>query len=208
MPSIPLLPPYSVANKNEVRKALRQKRRAISPEQRRQAAAGLVEQVRRWPAFRRSQRIAFYIANDGEISVEPLLRLAANARKQCFLPVLHGPASNRLWFAPYAPGEALVPNRFGIPEPTASRAQFASVMSLDLVLMPLVAFDDQGRRLGMGGGFYDRTFAYLRHRRCWRKPTLVGVAYDFQQIPSVPDDPWDIPLTAIATQTRLIDTAV
>jgi 5-formyltetrahydrofolate cyclo-ligase len=71
---------------------------------------------------------------------------------------------------------------------------------LDVILMPLVAFDGQGNRLGMGAGYYDRTLAFLRHRRHWRKPRIIGLAYEFQRMPALPAEPWDVPLDGIITE--------
>jgi len=76
--------------------------------------------------------------------------------------------------------------------------------ALDIALVPLVAFDDYGRRLGMGGGYYDRTFAYLRHREHWRRPKLIGVAFEFQRVAELPAQPWDVPLDGIITEKGLL----
>lgn len=121
-------------------------------------------------------------------------------RRRTLLPALHG---RRLLFLPYRPGTPLVCNRFGIPEPALSADAACSLQGLGLVLMPLVAFDDQGNRLGMGGGYYDRTFAYLRGRRHWRVPPLVGVAYECQRLSALPTRTWDIPLRGVVTERGL-----
>ena len=71
--------------------------------------------------------------------------------------------------------------------------------------MPLVGFDHQGYRLGMGGGYYDATLAYMRHRRSWRKPRLVGIAYECQRVEKLPHDPWDMPLDAVVTEDGVIE---
>lgn len=95
----------------------------------------------------------------------------------------------------------LRPNRFGIPEPAGTTVFRAR--QLDLLLMPLVGFDTAGHRLGMGGGFYDATLAYMRQRRHWRKPRLIGVAFECQRVTALPHDPWDMPLDAVLTEKRL-----
>ena len=115
--------------------------------------------------------------------------------RSLYLPVIAGA---RLWFSPFAPDTAMADNRFGIPEPRARRRAMPA-WALDLVLMPLVAFDDAGNRIGMGGGFYDRTFAYLNHRRHLRRPVLVGAAFSFQHRPRLDARPWDVPLDAVVT---------
>ena len=93
------------------------------------------------------------------------------------------------------------PNRYGIPEPMDTQPR--SARQLDLLLIPLVGFDSAGHRLGMGGGYYDATLAFLRHRRHWRKPRLLGVAYECQKVEALPHDPWDMPLDAVLTERRL-----
>ena len=179
---------------------MRDNRRALTDVQRAEAAAGLAEHVLTTPLFRRAKRIAFYLANDSELDPAPLLEHACAMGKECYLPVLHGPAFNRLWFAPYEPGDDLYLNRYGIPEPAGTTADFVNVFTLDLVLVPLVAFDGKGNRLGMGGGFYDRTFAFLKHRRFWQKPCLWGVAYSFQKVDALAGDVWDVPMAGVVTE--------
>jgi 5-formyltetrahydrofolate cyclo-ligase len=119
-------------------------------------------------------------------------------RKQLYLPVLRGP---RLWFMPFGSQTRLVSNRFGILEPDTPAGARCAPQALDIVLAPLVAFDDRGRRLGMGGGYYDRTFAYLLNRQHWRRPRLIGIAYDLQRVPALVARKWDVPLDGIATES-------
>lgn len=187
----------------ELRKTLRQQRRALTPSQQRLAAQSLVEHVSRQSWFYNSRRMAFFIASDGEINPGPLLALAQAAGKTCFLPVLHPLKLNRLHFARYTPDTPLSPNRFGIPEPPLKRNVVVPAWSLDVIFMPLVGFDRQGHRLGMGGGFYDRTLAFTRH---WPRalPRLVGLAHQLQEVDLLPAQPWDVPLHAIATDEGVI----
>ena len=149
---------------------------------------------------RGSRRIACYLANDGEPDLAPIMGFLRATGRQVLLPALHGRA---LWFLPCDEGSPLAPNRFGIPEPRVSARARCPAHRLDIVLMPLVAFDSSGNRLGMGGGYYDRTFAYLKTRTIWKRPLLIGVAYEFQRVESLPSQPWDIPLHAVATEKRL-----
>jgi len=191
------------ADRNELRRSLRHQRRALSAPQRHAAAAGLERIVARHPLFLHSRHIAFYLPNDGEIDLLPLVQRAWQMGKRCYLPVLTPRRHDRLWFAPFKPDTVLVMNRFGIPEPECPWQQMRSVQTLDLILAPLVAFDLAGNRLGMGGGFYDRTLAYLSRRTAWRKPRLIGTAYSFQQVEALPHQPWDVPLQGIATESSL-----
>lgn len=180
---------------------MRQRRRHLSHEQQHHAATSLARLLARDALFRRSRHIAFYLANDGEQSLTPLLERAWTMGKQCYLPIIM--PDERLHFAPYHPGDPLAPNVFGIPEPVRAGLTIVNARVLDLVLMPLVAFDLTGNRLGMGGGFFDRTLAYLRHRRHWRKPRLLGIAHEFQRVPALEGQRWDVPLDAVATEFRI-----
>jgi len=138
------------------------------------------------------------------MDVTPLIALAWAYRKQCYLPVLGLRNSRKMWFAPYQPDTLLINNRFGIPEPQhKNSARLFKAQSLDLILMPLVAFDNKGHRLGMGGGFYDRTLQFLLQRQQWSKPRLIGTAYAFQEVPQLDNEPWDVPLHGIATENGL-----
>ncbi|RJQ47962.1 MAG: 5-formyltetrahydrofolate cyclo-ligase [Gammaproteobacteria bacterium] len=150
--------------------------------------------------FRCARRVAFYIANDGEMDLSALLCRALRYGKRCYLPVLR---QNRLAFAPYRSGDRLSPNRFGIPEPVLPKNGWSQAARLDLILIPLVAFDARGNRLGMGAGFYDRTLGFLNLRRYWRRPRLIGVAYDFQRVAEITPAPWDVPLDAVVTEASV-----
>ena len=148
----------------------------------------------------RAERIALYLQNDAEMDPAPLVARLWRMGKRVYLPVLHGP---KLWFMRHTPASRFTHNRFGIPEPDLPAGRRVPLLSLDLVLLPLVAFDNAGNRLGMGGGFYDRTFAHLRERRHLRRPRLVGVAYEMQRLAALPVETWDVPLAGIVTARGL-----
>lgn len=143
--------------------------------------------------WRKAHNIAFYWPADGEISPLPLLRWSLRAGKHCYLPVIHGKS---LEFRRYERGQRLRRNHFNIPEPHS--AQRCAARQLDVILIPLVAFDERCNRLGMGAGFYDRALA----GRGKNIPRRVGVAHELQKIAAVPTDPWDIPLHAVFTERR------
>ena len=192
-----------VPSRSELRRHMRAQRARLSPAAQADAALLVAHRIARSPLFQRSQHIACYLPQRGELDPAPLMQRAWAMGKTCYLPVLSPLSGERLWFVPYRQGDPLTPNRFGIPEPCLSTAHRAPPWVLDLILTPLVAFDTQGNRLGMGGGFYDRTFSFLRRRQHWRKPRLVGIAYDFQCVATLQHYPWDIPLQAIATEIKL-----
>lgn len=186
-------------SKLELRATLRARRRALSAADQKRAAAALAARViaTRW--FRVSRRIAAYIANDGEIDPRDVIERIWRTRKQAYLPVLSPLQHDRLWFARVEPDMEYHANRFGIPEPMVKRSALVRAEELDLILLPLVAFDTTGNRVGMGGGFYDRSLAFLRHRRYLRKPHVVGLAHEFQRVQHVTPDSWDVPLAGIVT---------
>lgn len=156
--------------------------------------------------FHSAKHIACYLPNDAELDSTGVMTKAWAMGKTVYLPVLSIHHHNHLHFLPYAPGDELLPNRFGIPEPVSHGRRMVKLMRLDLVLTPLVGFDKTGNRLGMGGGFYDRSFAFLRRRQCWRKPRLLGVAFDQQEVEQssgLQRQAWDVPLDGVVTESGL-----
>jgi 5-formyltetrahydrofolate cyclo-ligase len=188
--------------RSDQRKQLRARRRALSEAERIARSDALYRRLSRQGLFHNSERIAVYLPEDGEVETQPLIEHAWSLGKKVYLPVLIPFDHNRLWFARYEAGTRLVNNRFGIAEPEIVHRQRIAAQALDVVLTPLVGFDADGNRLGMGGGFYDRSFEFLLHRQHWRKPHLVGLAYEFQQLNELPARPWDVPLSAVATDTH------
>ncbi|TLX65008.1 5-formyltetrahydrofolate cyclo-ligase [Stutzerimonas nosocomialis] len=182
-----------------LRRHLRQLRRDLSPAQQRQASLRLYRQLAQHPLFRRARHIALYLPNDGEIDPRPLLREAQRRGKATYLPVLDPWPRTRMVFQRIAPGERLRCNRFRILEPHRAPARQRPLWTLDLVMMPLVGFDERGGRLGMGGGFYDRSLAYRRLRKNCHKPTLLGLAHECQKVDRLPLASWDVPMTATVT---------
>ncbi len=189
-----------MADCSHIRQQMRQQRNALSPQQQSDAANKVERLIVSGHLFRNSRHIACYIANDSELDLALLIERIWLANKVCYLPVLDSIHKNRLWFAPYHPESEMRLNRFGIPEPMCKKSELVRAQSLDLILTPLVAFDKVGNRLGMGGGFYDRSLAFLLRRRHWHKPRLCGVAYDFQCVNRLPRQAWDVPLRAIVTE--------
>lgn len=207
-------------SKQQIRKEIRQKRQSLPPLACEVAGLGVYENLKKYSPFFRANKVACYLANDGEVSLAPVIEALWQRKKMACLPVLFGfgsgpgpgpgPSSssgfgNRLMhFAPYVSGSPMLDNQYGIPEPDIAIRHQIKPMGLDIVLMPLVAFDQQGNRLGMGGGYYDRSFSFLKRGKSSRRPRLIGVAYDFQEIEKLASDSWDVPLDAVVTESRLI----
>jgi 5-formyltetrahydrofolate cyclo-ligase len=186
-------------NRANLRREIRTRRRALTEHQQLEAAGRLAGRLTGLHMFRTCRRVAFYYPSDGEIDPTPAMEAAWAARKRCYLPVLLHLNGNRLRFVEVAPGDTLEANCYGIPEPVASPRRWRQAMHMDLILMPLVAFDAGGNRLGMGGGYYDRTLSFLRHRGRWRKPHLLGLAHEFQRVATLDRQDWDVPLDGAVT---------
>lgn len=182
-----------------IRQQKRSQRRLLSNTVQLQHAQALYQNTIKEKVWRNSQHIALYLANDGEINPGLLIEQANFMGKQLYLPIL-APLKNSLYFAPFDTTQRLTLNRFNIAEPACHPSRWKTAWQLDLLLLPLVAFDVQGNRMGMGGGFYDRTLAYLQHRRFWKKPALVGAAHEIQKVAQLDAQSWDIPLDYIITE--------
>jgi 5-formyltetrahydrofolate cyclo-ligase len=186
-----------------LRKQLRAQRRALSPDEHQQSSRRVVSCVITLDCFTNAQHIAGYFAHDGEPDLSALFEQAFALGKRVYLPVLNDEPRGPLLFAPYHTDTPLTPNRFGIPEPRVAREDGLAAQALDLVLTPLVAFAVDGTRLGMGGGYYDRTFAFRCDPAYPPKPHLLGLAFELQKVPDLPRQPWDVPLDEIVTEAAV-----
>lgn len=143
----------------------------------------------------KGRTVGLYLPNDGEVDTAPLLARLLRTRRRLVLPVVRG--GRVLEFYRYRADTPLIVNRFGIPEP-APGARYVPSLAVDLLLMPLVAFDDQGVRLGMGAGYYDRCLGRLP---AGLRPRLVGIAHEVQRSPDpLPAASWDVPLDGVLTE--------
>lgn len=188
----------------QLRNRIRKQRLALNADQQSQAAQKLLMLISQSVLFRQSSKIAFYKANGGEIDPAPLLEQAWQQDKACYLPVVDGAGMNQLYFAPVERNSEFIRNRYQIDEPVHRAEQLCPAQQLDLVLVPLVAADSSGNRLGMGKGYYDRTFAFMLNREATEIPFLLGLAHDFQIIDRIKCNHWDVPLNGLATGDRLI----
>ena len=181
-----------------LRRQLRQTRRNLSSQEQQSAALQLSSRFKEHADFHLTsgKRVALYLTNDGEISPHVLCADFWEQGIETYLPVVQG---KHLTFARYSSETVWQENIFGIKEPVTM--DYVSGEELDLVLLPLVGFDSKGGRLGMGGGFYDRTFA---NKKTTEKPRLIGLAHDCQEVKSLPVEGWDVPLEAIITPTKTL----
>jgi 5-formyltetrahydrofolate cyclo-ligase len=195
---------FPVDLRRALRREYRARRRAIPPAERTAAAVSAARLLAGAALPRPGSTVAAYVPNDGEFDPGPLLDVARRRGCRVYLPVI-ARRLGAMAFGPLdAPAGAWRPNRYGIPEPGGHPALLRRPQDLDLVLVPLVAFDAAGHRLGMGAGYYDRAFAFLLRRTAWRRPRLLGLAFDAQQAESLPVAPWDVPLWGVLTESRLL----
>jgi 5-formyltetrahydrofolate cyclo-ligase len=151
--------------------------------------------------FRRSEHIASYCFFRDEFDAEPLMEAIWQAKKQCYLPVLT--EENTLRFIRYDKGDVLHPNRYSILEPVNMTHEL-SAEQLDIVITPLIAFDNEGHRLGTGGGYYDKTFTFLQ-KKTITAPSMIGLAYAAQRAENLPWDRWDVSLSGVLTEKEFIN---
>jgi 5-formyltetrahydrofolate cyclo-ligase len=146
--------------------------------------------------------IGIYLSNDSELDTSLLIKELWSINHHLHLPVIHPFNGTTLYFQRYEENSPMTPNRYGILEPKLNCSQICPLQDLDYLLMPLVAFDNHGNRLGMGGGFYDKTLARY-HRENWQTPQLIGLAHQCQHVESLPVEPWDVPLNFIITPQKI-----
>ena len=186
--------------KSELRRAIRQQRNSYCSDENSRAGILLANNLKKEGLLSEHRAITCFLSFDGEISTQPTIQEILSATKVCYLPKIKPLKPNQLWFMPYDQSSEMKTNRFGIAE-VDLRANHAKRLSeLNLVLVPLVAFDRNGNRLGMGGGFYDATFAHLRGRT--KRPKFIGLAWQNQLVDQLPSDPWDLPLDGVCTEQR------
>ncbi|WP_074012353.1 5-formyltetrahydrofolate cyclo-ligase [Candidatus Sodalis sp. SoCistrobi] len=186
--------------RQSLRNQIRQRRRALSPQQQTAAARRVVSHVMNDPRIHSARTLAVFLSFDGELDTRPLIDALWTAGKLVYLPVLHPFTPGHLLFMRYTAATPLVLNRLRIREPQLDITTLLPLAGLDILFTPLVAFDSQGQRLGMGGGFYDRTLQHWRPRAGFYP---IGLAHDCQQVAEpLPVEQWDIGLPEIITPSR------
>ncbi len=185
---------------NKLRSSIRRQRQQLTAAQQRQHALLVCKNLSRLRPFQKARRIALYLAANGELDPTPIAKLSRRTCRQLYLPVLHPFSHGRLFFCEWKEHAQLQPNHFGILEPCCRGNRRMPLRSLDLILVPLVAFDASAQRIGMGGGFYDRTLGKARGSSTWKRPYLIGIAHEMQRLPAIKSQKWDVPLDAVVTE--------
>ena len=185
-----------------LRHTLKKQRQQLDTKQQQSASQQIISQLQ--PLLKDATHIATYLATRGEINLLPLLKALHRQHKQVYLPVVQ--PDGTLHFIPYHANSPLDENHYGILEPHIDDDMTPyPADKLDVVVLPLVGCDHDGYRLGMGKGYYDKTFAFLNQPERATSPQLIGVGYDFQYVEKVPHNPWDVRLDTLITELRRCD---
>jgi len=184
----------------EIRNIIKEKRSQLSEKELRLTSKAITERIRSFKFPKELTKIGIYYAVNNEVDVHPLCKILWQESKRVYLPIIE---KKKLLFGEYRDTSNLKNNRFKIPEPIVGIESQISAFELDLIFMPLVAFDPMGNRIGMGGGFYDRTLDNKQLDNDLKKPILVGVAYEFQKQNKIQPNSWDIPLDMIFTESKI-----
>jgi len=190
--------------RSSLRKTIRLQRNALTKAEQQTASLDLLQRLSNHSKIQSAQHIAIYLTNDGELDPIEFIHWCWQQGKHVYLPVIHPFSKGNLLFLNYHQGSMMVKNQYGILEPKLDVRHLRSVNDIDILCTPLVAFDKAGSRLGMGGGFYDRTLAawyqkYQYESLLDTKPYPIGLAHDCQLVESIPSELWDIPLPEIIT---------
>lgn len=176
-----------------IRQIIRQKRRQLSPYERQIAQQRIYQKIADHTAIGQAKNIAIFLSFDGEIETKPIIEYLWQQNKSVYLPIIHPFVSTHLLFIQYTPYSQLIKNKYGILEPALNVLDVIPHQKLDIVFTPLVAFDDRGYRLGMGGGFYDRLLANYKADQI----LPIGLGFACQKVQQLSNQPWDIQLPQI-----------
>lgn len=187
-------------NREQIRQQVRAARRSLSQQQQLAEAKKLLKRLVRLEKVQHAQHIAISLAFDGEIDTRPFISWCWKNNKQVYLPVVNPRNKGHLLFLHYTVDTEMVINKYGISEPKLKQCDIFLMSQLDIIFTPLVAFDKQGNRIGMGGGYYDRMLAPWFENKTGPYP--IGLAHDCQRIKALPVEPWDVPLPEIITPSN------
>jgi 5-formyltetrahydrofolate cyclo-ligase len=175
-------------------------RRRLTPSQRDAASEIIADKVTRAPWFQRSNYIACYLPAPAEVNTWTIISRAWRMKKRVFAPLIE--KNRRMQFQEVTRESELILNDFGLHEP--KDGEIVTARMLDVVLTPLVAFDDECHRIGMGGGYFDTTFAFLRNRQTAFRPKMIGLAFACQNVEEIVPNPWDIRLFSVVTENSAL----
>ncbi|KMT64592.1 5-formyltetrahydrofolate cyclo-ligase [Catenovulum maritimum] len=179
-------------SRKQIRQKIRKLRQNLTPTEQQIASQQIAEQVLNRFDFTDKDHVAIYLSNDGELDTHLLIQALWQLDVKVYLPVLHHFCTGYLSFYLYQPETPMIKNKYGILEPELNCTTICPIKQLEYVFLPLVAFDSEANRLGMGGGFYDRTFEHKNP-----KTKLIGLAHDCQKVDKLPIESWDVPLDKI-----------
>lgn len=182
------------------RQYFRQQRNSLSFRQQHNNAFALSRHIQKFLRLKRAKSIAIYLPSDGELSPLLLFQSLRNKNIEFYLPILSKLSFQGLKFGEYNDQSIFKPNKFHINEPVLHPRQLKTASELDVIFLPLVAYDLKGNRMGMGGGFYDRALQIRQRRKHWKKPLLIGLAHSIQRSELIENNHWDVPLDGIATE--------
>jgi len=187
--------------KDSLRKEISLKRKNLSKKERLDSEESLVQLWESTGDSYKQNKVALYWPINGEVATNALISYFFSNGSKCFLPVISNNEENKLIdFALFEEQSRLVKNRFGIPEPNKSK--IIDLNQLDIIFLPCVCFDSRGNRIGMGGGFYDKTLSYLSKKE---KTKLIILAYDFQEVESCLPESHDIKADACLTPNQYLN---
>jgi 5-formyltetrahydrofolate cyclo-ligase len=195
--------PSTPLSRNEIRQLIRQKRQSLDAATQQQQSLLLAKSLTTHPKVLNAKTIAIYLTNDGELNTDKFIRACWENQIKTYLPVLHPFSKGHLLFLHYHAQTVMLRNKYNILEPKLNVQDVIPLEQLDIIFTPLVAFDTSGARLGMGGGYYDRTLSkWYAQKELTAKPYPIGLAHDFQQVDKIPSEHWDIPIPEIITPNQ------
>lgn len=156
----------------------------------------IAERVIHAPWFQRASCVGCYLPTSAEVNTWKIIARAWRMKKRVFVPVVK--KNRRMQFRELTPNTDLRAGQWGLLEPDSG--EIVSARMLDVVVTPVVAFDEDNHRIGMGGGYFDRTFAFTRHRMHWQRPRMIGLAFACQKVAKIPPNPWDIRVFTVITE--------
>jgi 5-formyltetrahydrofolate cyclo-ligase len=193
----------SILTRNDIRQFIRKKRQNLDKTTQQQQALLLVKNLSNHSRVSLANSVAIYLANDGELDTQPFIDFCWQNNIKTYLPVIHPFSKGNLLFLHYHSSSLMVKNKYNIFEPKLNVCDVIPLTQIDIIFTPLVAFDNTGARLGMGGGYYDRTLStWFSQKNKVNPPYPIGLAHTCQQVEKIPNEHWDIPLPEIITPKK------